>query len=40
MAEKKDSLNPDMLVEHIDMKKYDVVPMVDDIGKMAFKLAT
>lgn len=37
MAEKKDYLNPETLVEHIDITKYNVVPMVDDMGKMAFQ---
>lgn len=37
MAEKKDFLNPETLVEHIDITKYNVVPMVDDMGKMAFQ---
>ncbi len=37
MAEKKDYLNPEKIVEHIDMKKYDVVSMVEDMGKMAFQ---
>ncbi len=37
MAEKKDYLNPAKLVEHIDIKKYNVVSMVEDMGKMAFQ---
>ncbi len=37
MAEKKDYLNSDNVVEHIDIKKYNVVGMVDDMGKMAFQ---
>lgn len=37
MAEKKDFLNPSMVVEHIDIKKHNVVEMVDSMGKMAFQ---
>ena len=37
MAEKKDFLNPNKLVEHIDIKKHNVVGLVDDMGKMAFQ---
>ena len=37
MAEKKDFLRDDKLIEHIDIKKHNVVPMVDDMGKMAFQ---
>ncbi|MGE5479596.1 MAG: 1,9-bis(guanidino)-5-aza-nonane synthase [Chloroflexota bacterium] len=37
MAEKKDFLDSSRLVEHIDIKKYNVVPMVEDMGKMAFQ---
>jgi len=37
MAVKQDYLNSQKIVEHIDMKKYNVVPMVDDMGKMAFQ---
>jgi deoxyhypusine synthase len=37
MAEKKDFLRDDMLIEHIDIKKHNVVPMIEDMGKMAFQ---
>ncbi len=37
MAEKKDYLNPDNLVEHIDIKAHNVVGLVDAMGKMAFQ---
>ena len=37
MAEKKDFLNSEKLVEHIDIKKYNVVELVDAMGKMAFQ---
>lgn len=37
MAEKKDFLNPEKVVEHIDIKKYNVVDMVESMGKMAFQ---
>ena len=37
MTEKKDFLNPNKLVEHIDIKKHNVVAFVDDMGKMAFQ---
>ena len=40
MLEKKDYLNPEKLVEHIDIKKYNVVPLVDAMGKMAFQART
>jgi len=36
-AKKSEYLNPDKVVHHIDIKKYDVVPMVEDMGKMAFQ---
>lgn len=36
MANKKDILNPNQLVEHIDIKKHNVVSLVDDMGKLAF----
>lgn len=34
---KIDLLDPKKLVEHIDIKKFNVVPMVDAMGKMAFQ---
>ncbi|MFP4527149.1 MAG: 1,9-bis(guanidino)-5-aza-nonane synthase [Candidatus Kapaibacterium sp.] len=37
MAEKKDFLNKDRIVEHIDIKKHDVTPLIDAYGKMAFQ---
>ncbi len=37
MADKSTYLNPEKLVEHIDIKAYNVVPMVDAMGKMAFQ---
>ncbi|MCK5741162.1 MAG: deoxyhypusine synthase [Chlorobi bacterium] len=37
MTEKKDYLNKEKLVEHIDIKAHNVVPMVEDMGKMAFQ---
>jgi deoxyhypusine synthase len=37
MTEKKDYLNPKKLVEHIDIKRHNVVDLVDDMGKMAFQ---
>lgn len=37
MSEKKDFLNPEHLVEHIDITKLDVVPIVDAMGKTAFQ---
>lgn len=37
MAEKKDYLNPDKTVEHIDIKEHNVVSLVDAMGKMAFQ---
>lgn len=37
MAEKKDYLRNDMLVEHIDIKKHNVIELVDAMGKMAFQ---
>ena len=40
MLEKKDYLNPEKLVEHIDIKKYNVVSLVDAMGKMAFQART
>jgi deoxyhypusine synthase len=36
MINKKDILNPNKLVEHIDIKKHNVVSLVDDMGKLAF----
>ena len=36
MTNKKDILNPNKLVEHIDIKKHNVIPLVDDMGKLAF----
>ncbi|MDR0928049.1 MAG: deoxyhypusine synthase [Ignavibacteria bacterium] len=36
MSEKK-FLKESRLVEHIDIKKHNVVPLVDDMGKMAFQ---
>ena len=36
MPNKKDILNPNKLVEHIDIKKHNVVSLVDDMGKLAF----
>lgn len=35
--EKKHYLNPQRLVEHIDIKKHNVISLVDDMGKMAFQ---
>jgi deoxyhypusine synthase len=37
MAEKKDYLNPERLVEHFNIKEYNVVPLVDAMGKTAFQ---
>lgn len=37
MAEKKHYLNPKRIVEHIDIKKYNSIPIVDAMGKMAFQ---
>lgn len=37
MPEKKDFLNSERLVEHIDIKAHNVVPLVDAMGKMAFQ---
>jgi deoxyhypusine synthase len=37
MAEKKDFLNKDQLVHHIDIKEHNVVELVDAMGKMAFQ---
>lgn len=37
MTEKKDYLNPEKLVEHIDIKQFDAVPLVEAMGKMAFQ---
>ncbi len=37
MAEKKDYLNPEMVVEHIDIKKFNTIEMVEAMGKMAFQ---
>lgn len=37
MPTKKEYLNPEKLVEHIDIKKYDVVPLVEAMGKTAFQ---
>jgi deoxyhypusine synthase len=37
MPEKKDYLNQNRKVEHIDIKKYNVVELVDAMGKMAFQ---
>lgn len=37
MAEKKDYLDPNKLVEHIDIKKFDSTELVDAYGKMAFQ---
>jgi deoxyhypusine synthase len=37
MAEKKDFLNKDQLVHHIDIKQHNVVDLVEDMGKMAFQ---
>jgi deoxyhypusine synthase len=37
MAEKKDYLNPEKLVEHIDIAEHNVVDLVDSMGKMAFQ---
>ena len=36
MANKKDILNPNKLIEHIDIKKHNVISFVDDMGKLAF----
>lgn len=35
--EKNDYLNTDMLVRHIDIKQFDVRPLVDAMGKTAFQ---
>ena len=37
MPAKNDYLNNEMLVEHIDIKKYNVVDMIDAMGKTAFQ---
>ncbi len=37
MAEKKDYLHSDKVVEHIDIKKYNIVEMIDAMGKTAFQ---
>ena len=37
MAIKSDYLNNDKLVEHIDIKKHNVIDLVDSMGKMAFQ---
>lgn len=37
MAERTDFLNPDMLVEHIDITKINTIPLVEAMGKMAFQ---
>jgi deoxyhypusine synthase len=37
MTNKKEILNPQHLIEHIDIKKYDVTGLVDAMGKMAFQ---
>lgn len=37
MAEKKDFLLKDKIVEHIDIKKYNVIDLVDAMGKTAFQ---
>jgi deoxyhypusine synthase len=37
MAEKKDFLNKNQLVHHIDIKEHNVVDLVDAMGKMAFQ---
>jgi len=36
MITKKDILNPNKLIEHIDIKKHNVISLVDDMGKLAF----
>jgi len=36
LPSKKDVLNPNKLVEHIDIKKHNVISLVDDMGKLAF----
>ncbi len=37
MAEKKYYINPKRTVEHFDIKKHDVISLVDSMGKMAFQ---
>lgn len=37
MADKRDYLNPDKIVRHIDVKKHNVVELVDAMGGMAFQ---
>lgn len=37
MAEKKDYLDPEKVVEHIDITQYNTVPIVDAMGKTAFQ---
>lgn len=37
MANKEDYLNKDRLVRHIDIKKHNVIGIVDDMGSMAFQ---
>ncbi len=37
MAAKRDYLNPDLTIEHIDIKEHNVIGLVDAMGKMAFQ---
>lgn len=37
MADKRDYLNPDKIVRHIDVKQHNVVELVDAMGGMAFQ---
>ncbi len=37
MAEKKDYLNPERIVEHIDIKKFNTIDMIDSMGRTAFQ---
>lgn len=37
MANKRDYLNPDLTIEHIDIKQHNVIDIVDAMGKMAFQ---
>jgi hypothetical protein len=40
MAEKKDFLKPDNIIKHIDITKYNVVELINDMGDMAFQQET
>jgi len=37
MAVKRDYLNPEKTIEHIDIKAHNVIALVDSMGKMAFQ---